>query len=45
MSKRFNLVKHYYDVGLWDKSRVHAAVDKWITVDEYKIITGDDYHA
>ena len=45
MSKRFKLVKHYYDSWLWDKRRVHAAVGKWITVDEYKTITGDDYNA
>ena len=45
MSKRFKLVKHYYDLRLWDKRRVHAAVGKWITVAEYKTITGDDYNA
>ena len=44
MSKKYATVKKYYDSGLWNKSRVHDAVVKeWITSDEYKIITGEDY--
>lgn len=44
MSKKFNLVKKYYEQGLWSKRRVHDAVLKgWITADEYKEITGEEY--
>lgn len=43
-SKRFALVKKYYDRGLWSKARVYKAVEcKWITADEYKEITGEEY--
>lgn len=44
MSKKFNLVKNYYDRGLWSEKRVHDAVEKnWITAEEYKEITGEAY--
>lgn len=44
MSKKFNLVKKYYEQGLWSKKRVHDAVEKgWITAAEYKEITGEEY--
>lgn len=44
MSKKYNLVKKYYEQGLWSKRRVHDAVKKsWITADEYKEITGEEY--
>lgn len=44
MSKKYATVKKYYDSGLWNKSRVHDAVVKeWITAEEYKLITGEDY--
>ena len=44
MSKKFNLVKKYYEQGLWSKRRVHDAVLKdWITAEEYKEITGEEY--
>ena len=44
MSKKFNLVKKYYEQGLWSKKRVRDAVLKgWITADEYKEITGEEY--
>ena len=42
-SKNFNKVKEYYDRGLWSKMRVKNAVDKWITQEEYKEITGEEY--
>lgn len=43
-SKKYNLVKGYYDKGLWSKKRVHDAVIKgWITPDEYFEITGEPY--
>lgn len=31
MSKNFEKVKRYYDLGLWDIEKVRAAVGKWIT--------------
>lgn len=42
-SKNFNKVKEYYDRGLWSKTRVKNAVGKWITQEEYKEITGEEY--
>ncbi len=46
MSKKFNLVKRYYDSGLWNKEMVHNAVVKgWITDAEYELITGEVYTA
>lgn len=43
-SKNFDKVKYYYDNELWSLYRVHEAVRKnWITVEEYKEITGEDY--
>lgn len=43
MSKNYGRVKAWYDFGMWSKARVHAAVGKWITKDEYKQITGEAY--
>ena len=44
MSKNYNKVKSYYDRGLWSIERVREAVVKgWITEEEYKLITGEDY--
>ena len=43
MSKKFNLVKQYYDDGLWSIERVSNAVGKWITTEEYELITGQPY--
>ena len=44
MSKHFKKVKGYFDNGLWSIERVRNAVLKsWITAEEYKIITGEDY--
>lgn len=46
MSRKFELVKGYYDSGLWSKKRVRDAVVKnWITVAEYELITGEEYDA
>lgn len=47
-SKNYDKVKRYYDRGLWDKDRVRDAVthpegNPWITPEEYKEITGEDY--
>lgn len=44
MSEKYELVKEYYDEGFWDKRKVGRAVVKgWITAEEYKLITGEDY--
>ncbi len=45
MSKNYEKVKSYYERGLWGKVRVHAVVGKWITAEEYKEITGEEYEA
>lgn len=43
MSK-FEMVKDFYDRGLWSKTRVRNAVIKgWITADEYELIVGEPY--
>ena len=39
-SPKFELVKSYYDRGLWDESRVRKAVGKWITAEECAEILG-----
>ena len=43
MSNYFEKVKCYYDKKLWSKERVINAVGKWITPEEYKNITGEEY--
>jgi hypothetical protein len=43
MSKNFEKVKRYYDLELWDIEKVRAAVDKWITEEEFELITGEKY--
>ena len=43
MSKKFALVKSYYDRGLWTIAQVRNAVGKWITAEEYEIITGEEF--
>ncbi len=46
MSKHYSKVKKWYDMGMWGIEAVKNAVKKgWITKDEYKEITGDDYDA
>ena len=40
MSPNFEKVKHYYDAGLWDESRVRKAVGRWITQEECDLILG-----
>lgn len=43
-SEKFELVKSYYDSGFWKKKAVKNAVARgWITAEEYKEITGEDY--
>lgn len=43
-SPKFELVKGYYDSGLWKKKAVKNAVVKgWIIAAEYEEITGEQY--
>lgn len=42
-SEHFAEVKGYFDDGFWNKSRVRAAIGKWITPEEYEEITGESY--
>ncbi len=43
-SKKFYIVKKYYERGLWNKPMVRNAVVKgWITAEEYELITGEVY--
>ena len=43
-SKKFKLVKGFYDDGLWNIDRVRNAVIKnWITAEEFELITGEAY--
>lgn len=46
-SSNFDKVKNYYDDGKgpWSKKMVKNAVGRWITVAEYKLITGEEYQA
>lgn len=39
--RKYNVVKKYYDLGVWKEAQVRNAVAKgWITEEEYKVITG-----
>ena len=44
-SKNFEMIKAYYDSGLWSKERVYNVVGKknGITEEEYHEIVGEDY--
>jgi hypothetical protein len=42
-SKNFEKVKRYYDNSLWKIKRVRDAVPRWITPEEFELITGDPY--
>ncbi|MCH4392919.1 XkdX family protein [Staphylococcus haemolyticus] len=40
----YRIVERYYKMGLFSLEKVKQSVTvKWITVDEYKEITGQDY--
>jgi len=43
MSSKFKKVKKYYDTGMWNKQMVHDVVGRWITAEEYELITGEAY--
>lgn len=41
---KFEMVKNFYDNGLWKENRVRDAVVKgWISPENFKEITGEDY--
>ena len=40
-SPKYKKVKTYFDKGLWTEQMVINAIDKWITLDEAKEITGN----
>jgi len=42
-SKNYEKVLHYYKKKLWSIEKVHNAVGKWITAEEYTEITGKEY--
>lgn len=43
MSKNFDKVKGFYDVGLWSLGMVRNAVERWITAEEFLEITGKEH--
>lgn len=43
MSRNYGKVKGYYDARLWSIGMVRNAVDRWITAEEFRDITGSDY--
>lgn len=43
-SNKFDVVKGYYDSGMWSKKAVkNAVVKSWITAEEYAEIVGEPY--
>ena len=43
-SEKYEKVKRWYVLGVWDENRVRNAVKmEWITEEEFKEITGKDY--
>lgn len=42
-SEKYEKVNKYYKKGLWDIKKVKDAVGRWITKNEYKEITGEDF--
>lgn len=45
MSEKYELVKKYYEGGMWNEERVRNAVVKgWITAKEFQDITGKEYN-
>ena len=44
MSKNFDMIKKWYDRGIWKEPQVRKAVEKGqITEEEYTLITGNEY--
>lgn len=44
-SEKFEKVRDYYGKHLWTITQVANSVGKWITKEEYKEITGQEYTA
>lgn len=43
-SEKFDIVKKYYGLKVWNETRVRNAVVKnWITAEEFKEIVGKEY--
>ena len=43
-SKNYQKVKRYYDMKMWDETRVRNAVTmNWITEEEFTEITGKEF--
>lgn len=43
-SEKFEKVKRFYTLKVWNETRVHNAVKmNWITEEEFTEITGKDY--
>lgn len=40
---KFARVKDYYNRGVWTIEMVRNAVGRWITAEQFKEITGEDY--
>ena len=34
MSPKFEKVRHYFEIGLWNETMVKNAIDRWITSEE-----------
>ena len=43
MSKNYEKVKQFYNEGLWTIGMTINAVNRWITPNEYQLITGKEY--
>ena len=44
MSPKYETVRRYYELKVWNKARVRLAVQKgWITQEEFAQITGEAY--
>lgn len=43
MSKRYPDVLDYFKRGIWSEDMVRNAVGRWITAEEYEMITGKQY--
>ena len=41
-SEKYEVVKSYYDRGLWSADRVRKAIGKWITAEEAAEILGEE---
>ncbi len=42
-SKNFEKVRKYFEENFWNENRIHLAVGRWITEEEYEEITGKAY--